>query len=713
MRWRMAIIMAGLALALAAPGVQSLAQTITPTSTFNNLGVVVELGAAAPPDARVRMFQKRGGAAAGEFREVHPLSRLSPVKFAGSAFGLDPGTAYDFKLTSPAFAADQFFTAATRSEVFPDATNATRHVSPLAGNDSDDGTSLARAFRTLAKALSVAAPGTTILLHDGTYYEGDLSAARSGAPSAPIVIANAPGASPVLDGTDTNFVPAWTVFDAAHHVYRTPCASVPENAYLNGGQFFHYLVLADLLNRTWDLPGGYHADGAFLYARFPNDTATGTNVVTIPAHTTGITLSQKSWLQFRGLEFRYYGKDSFHRGIYIDGGVSNLVDGCFFHHNGVGVALKRAASFNTIQHCTFTEFPLATWAWSAVKEGGGDYEAGGVVIYGSPQANRGNVIRHCTFTNLFDGAHLYSEDASGPTENLDFHNNVIEECGDDGIETDGAGSNCRIYFNRFRGFLTGVSVAPAAIGPTYVLRNALSGWRRTGGYDGYPFKFNVSSSLETEWVYLYHNTCFTDVPGQPGFLFKEYSNWTNVISRNNVFAGTAYALENWETPNPVDLDYDDLYTTHTAPRFSWGSVRYDTVGDFAVATGQEAHGISVPPGFVDAAAHDFYPAADSALIDRALALPGINDDPLGSAPDIGAWEFGMEAEGVWSEAGAIVMNWHVGAFGTFALDYTTQLSPPDWRVQGTPIQAESPFLRIRDAAPADSRRFYRLRHVAP
>jgi len=90
----------------------------------------------------------------------------------------------------------------------------------------------------------------------------------------------------------------------------------------------------------------------------------------------------------------------------------------------------------------------------------------------------------------------------------------------------------------FRKFLTGVSVAPAAGGPTYIFRNLFTGWETHGEYVGYPIKFNVDSPLPIDWVYIYHNTCYTSVSGQPGFLFKDYSNWNNIISRNNIFAGT-------------------------------------------------------------------------------------------------------------------------------------------------------------------------------
>jgi hypothetical protein len=689
------------------------AQTASITPTFNNLGIVITFPAPTTQSV-VRVFIKRPGAPTSAYREDHPLSRLTATRFAGSVFGLTPGTSYDLKLTAAALVGDLFVSTGTRSDNFPNATNTTYYVSPSSGSDANNGTSSAQAFRTLNKALSVASAGAKILLQDGNYYEGDLAAPRSGTASAPIVIENAPGARPVLNGSDTNFIPVWTLYNSGSHVYRTPCSSTPENAYLNGGQFFHYPALADLLNPPWNQPGGYYVDGSFLYARFPNDSAPGTNRVTITAHTTGLTLSQKSWLQIRGLEFCYYGLDLYHRAIYIDGGDSNVVDRCYFHHNGIGVAFKRAADFNTVQNCAFTEFPINTWSWHAVKDSGSDYEAGGVVIYGSTETNRGNVIRFCTFTNMFDGSHLYSDTATGPTENLDFHNNVVQGCNDDCVETDGAGSNCRIYFNRFHDFLTGVSVAPAAIGPTYIFRNILSDWRSSEEFTGYPFKFNVGSSLAIEWIYLYHNTCVTTVPGQHGFWFKQYSNWTNVISRNNIFAGTDYALENQATvPNTVDFDYDCLFTTKAPPVIRWAGVNYNSLNQFALATGQEAHGMTNQPAFLNPALHDFYLPANSPLIDQGIAIPGINDDPFGGGPDLGALEYGLEARKISIGTNNLTIDWHVGAFGTYQLQSTTNLAPPAWIAIGGPVPAVGPSLQLTDPAPATGNRFYRLQRIAP
>jgi hypothetical protein len=360
--------------------------------------------------------------------------------------------------------------------------------------------------------------------------------------------------------------------------------------------------------------------------------------VQIPAYTTAITCTGRQFIQIKGLEICYYGLDDYSRGIYFDGSSYNLVDSCFLHHSGIGVAFKRASNFNTVQNCRFTESPIDTWNWSAVKEGAGYYEAGGVVVYGSSSANSGNVIRNNWFFHMFDGSHLFSDEAAGPTFAMDFYGNVIEHVNDDCIETDGAGSNCRIYNNVFRSFLTGVSVAPAAGGPTYIFRNLFTGWETHGDYVGYPIKFNVDSPLSTDWVYIYHNTCYTSVSGQPGFLFKDYSDWHAIISRNNSFNGTGYALESWSDQNPIDFDYDALYTTASGDCINWAKTKYRTIAAFSAATGFEAHGIAGDPLFVNAPAGDFHLSGNSPLIDKAAIIPGISDVFSGNGPDIGCFE---------------------------------------------------------------------------
>ena len=273
-----------------------------------------------------------------------------------------------------------------------------------------------------------------------------------------------------------------------------------------------------------------------------------------------------------------------------------------------------------------------------MKSGGVGYEGGGVVVYTSSSPNRGNVVRNNHFVNLFDGAHLYSAHSDGPSRDFDFYGNLIEDCLDDAVETDGGGMNCRIYGNTFRSFLTGVSVAPAFSGPTYILRNVFRDWRSVAEFTGYPIKFNVNTTFQTQFVYLYHNTCHTSIAGQNGFLFKNYSNWVDIVSRNNIYFGSDYAFESQSNVNPVDFNFDNLFTSHPSRFARWLGVDYQDLAAFQQGSGQEVRGLSVNPGFVDSVNGDYGLGPSSGLLDAGVRIRGVNDGFRGAAPDIGAFE---------------------------------------------------------------------------
>jgi len=627
---------AGLALAALMCSRLAAAQTIETVATFHNVGVEVRLETPPPDDAEIALAVRRADKG-GPYRPAHPLSRIAVNRFAGSVVTLAAGTTYEIRLESDALDGDRVVTVTTRRDAFVRPIGRTLHVSAGKGADANDGLAPDRCLKSLRRALATARPGDTIVLYGGRYLEGDLAAPRSGTAEAPIVIRSTPGETAVLDGTDPAFQPAWTVFDQEAGVYRTPCAAKPTSAYLDGGQFFHYRAVADLVRKRWGQDCGYAVDGKHLYARFPKGSSPGRHKVTIPRFTTGITIDRKAHIHIIGIEFCYYGLGTYHRGIHLDGADHVLVDRCVFHHNGLGVTLKRGANFNTVQRCAFTESPLSTWSWHAVKTGGIGYEAGGVGIYTSDTPNRGNVIRHNVFRDMFDASGVCSGSLKGPTTNLDFHDNLVDTCSDDGIETDGASINLRIYRNVFRRFLTGISVAPCAPGPTYIFRNVLLDWRPVGEFGGYPFKFNVRSRLPIRWVHIYHNTCSTSVPDQDGFLFKQYSQWSDIVSRNNIYAGTAVGLHSWSKTNPVNFDYDLIHTAN-GPLVRWAGKSYDTLEAFALATRQEAHGLAAGPGLQAPSQGDCRLAPGSPCIDRGIVIPGFNDGFRGTAPDLGAIE---------------------------------------------------------------------------
>ncbi|NDL68452.1 stalk domain-containing protein [Anaerotalea alkaliphila] len=89
--------------------------------------------------------------------------------------------------------------------VFAATTGTTYYVSTT-GNDANTGTTATSALKTFKKALEKAVAGDTILAKGGTYSE-KIVVSKSGTAGAPITIKNAPGETPVLDGT--GMTPTW------------------------------------------------------------------------------------------------------------------------------------------------------------------------------------------------------------------------------------------------------------------------------------------------------------------------------------------------------------------------------------------------------------------------------------------------------------------------------------------------------------------------
>jgi hypothetical protein len=211
--------------------------------------------------------------------------------------------------------------------------------------------------------------------------------------------------------------------------------------------------------------------------------------------------------------------------------------------------------------------------------------------------------------------------------------------GDDGMETDGQCSNVRIWGNTFHDVLMGISLAPVYDGPVYAIRNLIY---RTGmgnnDFTGSPFKFNSGYGQSGPMI-LFHNTADAALPGNNGLYVKAPGTWDTITARNNVWAGTAYAVENYNTEQPIDLDYDDLWNGGSGDLVRWDGTRYATLAAFTADTGQEPHGLNLDPGFADAGDGDYSLDPASDLIDAGIAIPGINDDYAGGGPDVGAYEY--------------------------------------------------------------------------
>jgi hypothetical protein len=606
--------------------------------TFHTMGVIVTIAGTDDPDSDATAsvtYRLSGG---GAYRQGLPLSRVAETRFVGSLFWLEPGTAYDVRVTfndpdgGPLNGTTVQSTASTRTEVTIPVPGHSYYVSP-----TGSGTACTQAAPcSLTYGLNQAGPGEEVVLRSGTYYWNSFSLPRSGSSGAPIVIRGDIGETAVLDGADPSTF-TWTVYGGG--VYYTPLnAANPHLVLANSQRLFPYDNLTDLQNLSRGNTPGFYASGTTLYVHLAGNANPNTATMVVSRYGNAFHV-QQDYIYFLNLTFRHYGQGDDPKVIHFDGASDNLVQGCTFASNDLGIGIKHESHRNVIQDNEFYD-TIFDWPWADIKEVGG-LEDGGVAFY-DPATGRGTVIRRNIFHDDFDGLHVCPASTAGVTNETDVYENLIYNMGDDGLETDGQCSNVRIWSNTFHDVLMGISLAPVYDGPVYAVRNLIY---RTGAgnndYTGSPFKFN-SGYAQSGLMYLFHNTADAALPGNHGLDIREPGTWELIYARNNIWAGTEYALSNANPSQPLNLDYDDLYTTLAGELVWWDGLpdrHLNTLAEFQAATGQEPHGLSVEPGWADAAHGDYTLDPTSDLIDAGVVIPGINDDYVGLAPDMGAYEY--------------------------------------------------------------------------
>ena len=603
--------------------------------TFHAMGVIVTIAQTDDPNSTATAeVEYRTGSAS--YKQGFPLTRVASTRFVGSLFWLTPGINYEVRVTfsdpnaGPLDKKTVLSSAGTRADISIPAPNTRHFVSP-----NGSGTLCTQMSPCmLTTGISKAQAGDAVMLLGGVYYQGDFTLPRSGGSSAPIVIRSQTGETAILDGADpSSFV--WASVGSG--VYSTTINTSGTHLVLaNGQRLFPYDNLADLQTLSRGNTPGFYTSGTTLYVHLAGNADPNAAAMILSRFGTAFTVEQ-NYIYFVDLTFRNYGQGDYPKVIYLNNASDNLIQGCAFNNNDLGVGIKRDSHRNVIQDSQFSD-SIFSWPWADIKDVGG-LEDGGVAFY-EPATGRGNVIRRNVFHDDFDGFHVCPESTAGITNETDVYENLVYNMGDDGIETDGQCSNVRIWGNTFHDVLMGISMAPVYTGPVYAIRNLIY---RTGvgnnDYTGSPFKFNSDYSLSGR-IYLFHNTADAALTGNNGLYIKTPGTWQMMYARNNIWAGTAYAIENYNTSQPVDLDYDDVWNGGSGDLVRWNNVRYATLGVFSAAVGQETHGRNVLPGFRDPANGDYTLTPMSQLIDAGVIIPGINNGYNGSAPDIGAFEAG-------------------------------------------------------------------------
>jgi hypothetical protein len=319
--------------------------------TFQAMGVIVNLtpDEDANQNAVAAVAYRVNGS--GAYRQGLPLARVSATRFVGSLFWLSPGTSYDVRVTFsdpdgvPLNGTSVNSSASTRAEItIPAPTKSYYVISTGSGTTCNLASPCA-----LSAALSQAQSGQEIVLRGGVYYQGEMSLPRSGAAGAPMVIRGYTGETAIMDGGDPATF-TWTAQGGG--VYRaTVNVGDPHLLIANGQRLYPYQSLSDLQNLAWDTPG-FYATGTTVYVRLAGDANPNSAAMIVSRFNNAFTVEQ-NFIDFMNLTFRYYGQGSYAKALYFNNASDNLVQGCTFAVNDLGIGLKRDSHRNVIQDNTF------------------------------------------------------------------------------------------------------------------------------------------------------------------------------------------------------------------------------------------------------------------------------------------------------------------------------------------------------------------------
>lgn len=267
---------------------------------------------------------------------------------------------------------------------------------------------------------------------------------------------------------------------------------------------------------------------------------------------------------------------------------------------------------------------------------------------GSNFSGEGIELQHTNgHTVCYNRISRTADGISYPTTNVDIFGNDIFSTSDDGIEGDYGHANVRIWGNRITNPRNnGISFQPMDGAPWYVLFNQVAVLNESV----------MKLRDRSDRALIAHNTFLANsgpIGSGTGYL-------RNMEVKNNLWVSIQdrYVWEesqnvpqaiNWKT----DFDYNGFDWGSYPYAFKWDNFRYDDIQHFTDSTGQEVHGIQIDratcfdslnyAGFVDSFFIEYNildPGCNA--VDAGVPLSNINDDYIGSAPDLGAHEVGKQ-----------------------------------------------------------------------
>jgi len=580
------------------------------------------------------------------------LDVVSPNMFAGSILDLEPGTEYEarFVMSDPDGVrgdALKVVTVRTRPEPKPSAEGRVFHVYP----HGYKGTKMQPAFEGLLCAYYLTCagtdwatasrprvkPGDTILVHAGLYkydryiYTNDLSISTvpfdgtyyltaSGTAEKPIAIKGAGDGEAVFDGNG-----AFNLFNVKAGNYT----------------YFEGLTIRNTEIAIW----------------------AGTQFI---AGSSGLTVRR---CRFEDIGMGIYTNYSGSKDFYI-------ADNYFIGRNDPKHLISWAGNFwAQFAGVDGQVFPPKMASYIAVKV----YGSGHVMAF-NYVANFHDGIDNETYGNP-DGSAAVDGPKYPPKEyrgrrpvSIDYYNNYMTNFHDNAFEVDGSMHNVRVLRNlMINNASQPYCNQPVLGGPVYWIRNisynSPGGSTRLAGGSGILFYNNTmfgevsggttsNTHFRNNLILAQNSVGFGGDTGSPVvFGFTTYTNYTS--SDYNGFSpnpSAEYAFQ-WNSPAwTVPADYaSQRHKAQIEMR------RYKTLEEYQKATGQDTHSVLVDYSsfrkvprldghdfktvqrLYDPKDLDFRLAPGSAAVDRGTPLPNVTDGFGGSAPDLGAIEYGQDS----------------------------------------------------------------------
>lgn len=633
---------------------------------FNTIGLIAALpeGVAAANVKTMRSYLN----VHGQWQPQQDLVQVGDFPwFATGIFWLLPNSTYQFKVEMVDFNDTVIAVCCGEGSTRPEPIlhhSSTAFYVATNGDDSNPGTK-ERPFRTVARGFSEVAAGQTLFIREGRYHEGQLRLTHDGKQDAPVVVRAYPGEKVILDGTDATLSDLTTWQSDGAGILSIACqggyraATIVRKTDKAAIRLFPVAELQHLQNkaipefgtfRELGIEGAVFCDGDRIHITFqePLDDY----VVHVSRFDRGIVLDGRNHVQIDGLELNHYGQGESSCAIYVLNSSDVLIQNCAFRYDDSQIYAKLNSHRLTIQNCLFMD-AILEWPFDYMKGPSGisgRFE-GGAINVDSKYNGRGLVFRRNQIQNLFDGVHLTPWTVNNArTNEIDFYENIIDGCIDDFVEADGYARNVRIFDNFMNRSLSGISVAQALDGPTFVIYNVIGNCgmvpaaQRPGSENaGYPFKTNGGAGAEigSGPLYFYHNTAVTQDPESRAMLIKN-ARWRRMTLKNNIWAGRKLGLDLWmATPSPIDFDYDNLFVEKPGAPLVLQAYREKavTLKEVQERYGWLTHGISSDPLIRNAEGGDFSLHENSPCIDAGILIDGINNLRVkGAAPDMGAFE---------------------------------------------------------------------------